>query len=261
MRCRAAIGVAAMLAGCGGAAPEGQVAARVDGIEITDRELLSEAAATGAGLTTPGSRAAVIDRLIDRKLLARAGKAALVERVPAVQIEMRRAREDVLARAYAGRVAADAAPPTTADIDRFMHENPHRFAARTSYLIDRLNVTGAVGATGAAGSAQAAAAALDRGATPYRRQLVLIDSDGLSAAANARLAVISPGQTLRVSNKDGVGIDTLILKRPVIETRDAQHARARAMLARSRTAAAVSAAVRGLRAGAEVAVRGGTVSR
>ncbi|ODP36494.1 hypothetical protein [Sphingomonas turrisvirgatae] len=241
-----------LLTACSAAAPEGQVAARVDGIEITDRELLSEAEASGVDLANPATRAAVLERVIDRKLLARAGQAAMTDRVPAVQIETRRAREGVLARAYARRVTADVAPPAADAIDRFMRENSHWFARRASYVVDRLSTTAAIAEPA---SAAAAAQALDRSAQTYRRALVLIDSSTLDTTGNARLAALAPGQTLRSVVGGVVTIDTLLLTQPVVEASDVQRARARTILTQSRSTAAVNTAVRGLRAESDIALR------
>jgi hypothetical protein len=246
---------ALMLAGCGGGEPEGQVAARVDGIEITEREVAGEAAAIGADVHEPGERARVIDRLIDRKLLARAARSALVDRTPAAQIDVRRAREDALARTYAQRIGAQAPPPDPAVIDRFIQANPHLYAARVTYVVDRLTVPQASARLIEGLGAEAAAAALDRRGIPYRRQLVLIDSDTQSARDSAALAARAVGATIGTRAGDTVNIDTLLIRRPVREPLDAQRTRARAAMVRANATAAIDAAIRALRVDAEIAVQ------
>lgn len=249
------IAAMSLLTGCGAGTPEGQVAARVNGIEITDREVLSETASSGADLTMPAVRHAVLDRLIDRKLLASASQEALADRTPAAQIETRRAREDVLARAYARRVTAGVARPTVAEIDRFMRENPHRFAERTSYLIDRVSLASRNARATGDLSVEAAAGMLDRAGTAYRRQLILIDSETIDQAEHRRIAAMSAGQTRHGTTNGDAIIDTLILKQPVVETAEAQRARARTLITQIRSAAAVEAALGTLRARADIAVR------
>lgn len=244
-----------MLASCTPSPPEGQVVARVDGLEITDRELRAEAAASAVDLNRASARAAVLDRLIDRKLLAAASRAALADHAPAAQLEGRRAQDEVLARAYARRVTADITPPTADEIERFMRANSHRFAARHDYLFDRLTIHGAVPQGVADLSAATVARVLDRSGRPYRRQLILIDSAMLSRTQAARASALLPGQTRHDSTGGRSTLDTLIMKQPVVELADAQRAQAGAMLTEARAAAALKAAIATLRSGADIVVR------
>lgn len=237
-----------LLAGCDAAVPAGQVAARVDGIEITDRELDVEAAQMGMPQNDPR----VIDHLIDRKLLARAAKADLVDRTPAVQIETRRAREDILARAYAQRIVGTARPVDEAAVERFMQANPYRFAGRTHYIVDRLSIADGKSLPPlGTQSVDAVARALASAGIAFQRSRAEIDSDTLSGDENAQLA--KGGR--RIDRSDSTMLEMVVDKRPIDEAPDTQRARARALLLEASAATAVAETVKRLRAEATISVR------
>ncbi|HEY0959868.1 MAG TPA: hypothetical protein VGE05_11445 [Novosphingobium sp.] len=128
-----------MAAGCS-SAPQGQVAATIDGEEVTQRELLTELEAEGVGgaLQLDTSRqAAALERIIDRKLLAAAARTALIDRSPDFQIAALAEREQLLARMLLRRSADLVPSPTAADIARRIADQPWRYGERTAMLVER----------------------------------------------------------------------------------------------------------------------------
>lgn len=123
-----------LLAGCAGDAPTGQVLARVDGVEVTRRELMAELQAGQEG--NVAAQAAALDRVIDRKLLVAAAKAALIDRTPTVQIAQRREAEGVLARAYLAQVDAGVNSPGADAVGRHVAGHPWRYARRFGALVE-----------------------------------------------------------------------------------------------------------------------------
>ena len=208
------------LAGCQGQ-PAGQVAARVDGIEITDRELTAEGAILGLNPQRPEDRQQILDRLIDRTLLAQASEAELIDRTPAVQLAIRRARAEELERAYLARIAARTLPPSPQEIDTFIQAHPHRFGARTMFLVDRMSETG-------------------------RIRLVL-DSDSMSADAIRRLRN-------QMGNANS-STDKLVSSWPVNESEDVQYKRANTLLMQARIDRAVGEERKMLRRQAQIELR------
>ncbi len=122
-----------LLAGCSGDAPTGQVVARVDGSEVTRRELMAELQAGQE--SDVAQQAAALDRVIDRKLLVAAAKDALVDRTPTVQIAQRHAAEAVLAQAYLAQVDAGVNVPDDGSVARYRADHPWRYGQRFGALV------------------------------------------------------------------------------------------------------------------------------
>ncbi|OQW46368.1 MAG: hypothetical protein A4S16_11005 [Proteobacteria bacterium SG_bin6] len=242
----------ALLAACTPAAPAGQVVARVDGTEITERELRAEAAAAGADAATPATRGQLIARLIDRKLAAQAARRARLDRDPALQLAMRRGTEQMLAEAlYDGFQRAVPAPGADA-VARFIAANPQRFAARTGYLVDRLVAPGpaAEGVT-----LDAVAARMRAQGLGFARGRAMIDSDALGPADAQALAALPPDRLLRLR----VGATTLVIavlaRWSISDPLDEQRRRGRALLMEAARTAAVARLRAELRASAVIQLR------
>lgn len=124
----------ALLAGaCGRSAPApapaGQVVARVDGVEITRRELAFELEADPQwrGLGGIAAQRGALAALVERKLLAAAAQRAQVDRDPDFLLARRRMGEQLLAARLADRLADETAVPDEAALDRFIGANPALF--------------------------------------------------------------------------------------------------------------------------------------
>ncbi len=118
--------------------PEGQVLATVDGIEITRREVLAERRAMGLtdAADNDAERARVIDRLVERKLVARAAGDMLIDRDPDFQIEARRRREMLLAESYRQRIAATLPPPNDAMLAQWIAARPLSYRQRAYWTVE-----------------------------------------------------------------------------------------------------------------------------
>ena len=127
-----------MLAGCQKKA-EGQVVAVVNGEEITMNELNGEI----ADLNVPASadkklvRAAVLQRMVERRLLAQSAKDAGLDRDPAFISQERRAEERLLVSMYAKKTMDTVPVPDSAKIDQFISSHPGIFADRTRFRLDQ----------------------------------------------------------------------------------------------------------------------------
>lgn len=193
-----AVGPMLALAGCQGSPPDGQVIARVDGTEITRRELLGEMEAEGlsADAALPGVQAALVRRLVDRALLARAAEQALVDRTPAYQAAVYRSREMLLAQAYADRVAQTLPQPTAAETSAFMAANPQMFGQRRVVVLDRISMPGTVTLPAGAARARtmdAVAGALRAVGLAFGRTQAMEDTRTMDARRAVALRTAVPG--------------------------------------------------------------------
>ncbi len=119
---------------------EGQVVAVVNGEEITLNELNAEIADLNlpANADKQAARAQILQKLVDRRLLAQAAKEAGIDRDPTYISQERRMDEQLLVSMY-GKKAMDTVPvPTTAEVDKFIASNPTMFAGRTRYALNQI---------------------------------------------------------------------------------------------------------------------------
>ena len=130
------------VAGCTPHAPSGQVVARVDGVEITRRELIFEIEndSTIRNADGPEAKRMAIDALVNRKLLAAAAKRALLDRSPDFIAARRRMAEVMLTDRYIERISGEVDVASADDVSRFIASNPAKFINRQSLTIKRLSV-------------------------------------------------------------------------------------------------------------------------
>jgi EpsD family peptidyl-prolyl cis-trans isomerase len=139
--------IAALAAsGCGrsgetaGSASPSQVAARVNGTEITIPQLNHELARLGAS-AAKDQIPVVLDRLVDQTLLVQRAEAARLERNPEVLQALESARQAVLADAWLRQVTAVAAEPSDREISAYYSANPQFFSQRRAYGYRSIVVT------------------------------------------------------------------------------------------------------------------------
>jgi EpsD family peptidyl-prolyl cis-trans isomerase len=132
--------VAALLAGCHKGAPEGQVAATVNGEEVTLQELNTEIQASNIpqGADKQVAQQQALQHIIDRKLLLTAARDKKMDKSPEFQSQKQRADELLLAQTYAKQQFAAVPVPTDADISKFMAAHANAFANRETLQLDQI---------------------------------------------------------------------------------------------------------------------------
>ena len=132
--------MAALLAACHKGVPEGQVAATVNGDEVTLQELNTEIQASNLpqGVDKQLAQREVLQRIIDRKLIMAAARDKKIDKSPEFQSQKQRTDEMLLAQAYAKQQQALVPVPTDADISKFMSEHPNAFGNRELLQLDQL---------------------------------------------------------------------------------------------------------------------------
>jgi EpsD family peptidyl-prolyl cis-trans isomerase len=131
----------AMLAACNKKAePGGQVAATVDGKEVTLQEINTEL--QGANLPQDADKQAaqraLLQQVIERKLFIAAAEAKNLDKSPEYLAQKRRQDELLLAQLYARQQASAVAMPTDADISKYMADNHTAFADRQNLVLDQI---------------------------------------------------------------------------------------------------------------------------
>ncbi|HEX9431526.1 MAG TPA: EpsD family peptidyl-prolyl cis-trans isomerase [Burkholderiales bacterium] len=158
MRALSLIVFVSALAGCERVAADradAQLVARVNGIEISARQVRSGGAP---------SVAQAVEKIIDRELLVQKALEAGLERDPLVKDSIDNARRQVLAQAYIER-ATVGAKPSRDEVRAFYNDNPALFAERRIYRVRELVVSAPAEMTDVLRAQAARATELDELAT------------------------------------------------------------------------------------------------
>jgi len=145
-----------MLTGCGGdepaqqaAKPEeqklaGQVVARINGEEVSIHELSAERRRVSfpSGTAEEEATRQLLGAVVERKLFTQKAVEAGLDRQPGVLLDLRRAREQVLAQAYLQQQMAARAPVSRQEVEAFVAGNPHMFAQMEKLSFDKIVVPG-----------------------------------------------------------------------------------------------------------------------
>jgi len=132
--------MAALVTGCHKGVPEGQVAATVNGEEVTLQELNTELQASNVppGMDKQVAQREALQHIIDRKLLLDAARDKKIDKSPEFQSQKQRADELLLAQSYAKQQLAAVPVPTDGDITKFMGDHPNAFANRETLQLDQI---------------------------------------------------------------------------------------------------------------------------
>lgn len=135
---------AALTSGCEQPAglEKSPVAAKVGGDSITETEL--NVAVTQLGNLNEAqqaeARSKLLQLLIDQRLVVEAARKSGLDKEPGVAVAMAQAGRQVLAEAYAERLAKDAAKPSDSEIATYYEQHPELFSQRRIYRIQELEL-------------------------------------------------------------------------------------------------------------------------
>ena len=138
----ALVGAAFSLASCGGAGeakPSAQLAARVNGLEISVRRVHG---ASGAGTREPDRQEAAeaLERVIDQELLIQGALGLKLDRQPEVARAIEDARRQILARAFIDKASAEVSRNTPEEIRAFYEAHPELFERRRVFRFQEIAV-------------------------------------------------------------------------------------------------------------------------
>ncbi len=213
-----------MLAGCQKKA-EGQVVAVVNGEEITLNELNSEI----SELNVPANadkklvRAEVLQRMVERRLLAQAAKDSGLDRDPNYINQERRLKERLLVSMYGKKAFDTVAVPQTAKVDQYISSHPGIFADRKRYRLDQIQFDAPAdlkrlqGLDGAHSMADVAAW-LNKEGIKFQRGVNALDSATVPAETMAKISALPPGEPFIVPNAGKIVVSVITASEPVVLT-------------------------------------------
>lgn len=195
-----ALGGALLLGGCD-SQPTGQVAAVVDGEEITLTELNTEL----GNVRVPENadkkliQRQLLQRIIERKLLANAARKEALDQTPEFIVRRQQLEDALLVQLLSQKVARGVKVPTNADTDKFMAANPNMFANRTVYAVDQIRFPAPardeyLKELAVAKTMPEVVAVLDRLNIKYQRGNVAVDSAQVPPPLLAQIQKVPAGE-------------------------------------------------------------------
>lgn len=140
----AVLAAAMILAGCddGRNKPASQTAAKVNGEEITVHQI-NFVLQQQRGLRSEQAEAAkaqILERLIDQELAIQKAENLKIDREPRVVQQIEAAKREIIARAWADKVAQAASVPSAQDIQKYFDDKPALFKERRIYNLQEIAV-------------------------------------------------------------------------------------------------------------------------
>lgn len=119
---------------------KGQVVASVEGVDITIHELNAELAY--AKMPRDADRkqfeANALQRLIDRKIVARIAREQGLDKTQNFMLQKMRAEDMLLVSMLQRQIVSRAGAPSRADVEAYVRAHPRMFAERTLYSVDQI---------------------------------------------------------------------------------------------------------------------------
>ncbi len=233
-----ALGVA--IAGCS-KKPTDQVVAIVNGEEISLPELNAELAQAQvpAGVDKKVAQQQLLQRLVDRRLLAQAAKESGLDRDPAFIVEQRRVNESLLVEKLAKRTNDSIPVPTAAEVDKFMTGNPSLFAGRQIYAVDQIAFAtppnpGRLAALEPAKTQEEVIAVLQKLNIPFQRANRAVDSASVPPEQMQKILSLPKGEPFVVPSNGQVTVNVITgSKAEPLPAADARAAAVRVLRAQS----------------------------
>lgn len=208
-----------LVAGCGKEAT-GQVAAVVNGEEITLQEINAEigSASVPDGVDKKVVQQAALQRIIERRLLAQAAREDGIDKTPDYLLRERQLRDALLVQLMGQRAERTLKVPDQQEIDKFIADNPLMFAERKVLTIDRIQFplpqsVDQLKALENDHSIDAVAARLQQMGIEFRRDKPLIDAASLGQKRMSQIRALPPGEPFVIPENGVVTVGVITAER------------------------------------------------
>lgn len=230
LRTGSALLALALVAACNrqAQAPAGQVAATVDGQEITLQEVNTEVQASNfpANIDKKLAQQAALQRVIDRKLIIKAAADKGLDKTPDYLSQKRRDEELLLAQIYARQQLAAVPVPSDGDITKFMTDHGNAFGNRQQLSFDQIRFplpkdVSVLKALESAHNMAEVAATLNKLGIKFQRGPATIDSAQLPTQLMTQLDKLAPTEPFALPIQGMMTIN-LITGRKAVSNDNAQ---------------------------------------
>lgn len=238
-------------------APSGQVVATVDGDEITQRELAGEVEAANlpAGADIKAVQPALVQSIVNRRLLVAQAKNDGLDKTPEYLAAEQRARETLLASQLMRSRVAKVPPPKPAEVQAFVRGNPQMFANRQVLVVDEIRASGQgikPAEVAPITSNDQAAAFLTSRKRQFERRRNTLDTLTLPPDLARKLISLPAGEPLAILEGGALAFVQVIDSRPAPVPANATTQVATEALKRQRAAEAAKSLVDSLRTTADI---------
>ena len=247
-----------LLAGCD-KKPGGQVAAVVNSEEITQQELRTEAEASGVqpGQDFQSYAPAMLDRVIQRNLLAGYAKDKNLDRGPDFVARRRQMEQALLANMAMRQIVTSLGAPSPADVKGFIQNNPALFAGRVRLTLDQVRFPAPtdvkqIKALAALGSIDAVLAKLRADNVPAARGTPTLDTGTLESGVARQIVALPNGQLFDLTMNGVTFISAITGRTPAAAPSSSWSGPAAAAFQRERAQKALAEAMAKMRAGAKI---------
>jgi peptidyl-prolyl cis-trans isomerase C len=207
------------LAGCGKEAT-GQVAAVVNGEEITLQEINAELGNTPIpeGVDKKVVQQAALQKIVERRLLAQAAREDGLDKTPDYLLRERQLRDALLVQLMGQRAERAQKVPDQQEIDKFIGDNPLMFAERKILTIDRIQFAlpekvDQLKALENDHSMDAVAARLQQMGIQFRRDTPQVDAASLGQQRMAQIRALPAGEPFVVPENGVVTVGVIVGER------------------------------------------------
>lgn len=206
---------------------EGQVVAVVNGEEITLNELNGEI----SELNVPAAadkklvRAEVLQKMVERRLLAQAAKDAGLDRDPTYINQERRLKERLLVSMYGKKAFDTVEVPDNQKVDQYIASHPAMFADRKRFQLEQIQFpipqdVNRLKELDGAHSMNDVVGKLQAWGVEFQRGTGALDSALVPAETMKRIEALPPGEPFIVPNGDKVVVSVITQATPVALTAD-----------------------------------------
>ena len=259
----AAIGVAFLVSSCTKKA-EGQTVAVVNGDEITvpDLNFALDLAKVPEGTDKDKARAAVLQQLVDRRLLAQQAEKEGIDKTPEYLNRQRRANEDLLISMLADRRLKTAQLPSDSEIQNYIATHPESFANREIWSLDQVVFPAPTNAAvkndiESAHSIDQLIAVLQKDKVAFTRQKNRLDTSAIPPELYGRLSTLPAGEPFALSNGRQMVASAVAGKEAQPLTGDNAKPLAAQAIRKTQTAKSLEALLKSLKSSAKIEYQAG----
>lgn len=258
---------AVLLAACGGGKEGGatQVAAKVNKEELSVHQI-NHVLQRQPGIKpemVPAASKRILEGLIDQELAIQQAVEMKVDRDPKVVTAIEASRREIIARAYADRVAESAAKPTPEEVKAYYSGKPALFAQRRIYSLAEFAIEAPADQREAlAGKLQGVkspsdlAAALNAAGIKFASRNVTQAPENLPLPMVDKIAAMGEGQSFTVGTPAGLTLVFVTAAKPAPVTEDAARPAIEQFLLNDRKRKLVADEIKRLREVAKIEYKG-----
>jgi peptidyl-prolyl cis-trans isomerase C len=250
--------VLVMLAGCE-KKPGGQVVAVVNSEEITQQELRAEADASNvpAGADFQKAAPAILDRVIQRNLLADYAREQGLDRGPDFVARRRQLEQALLATLAIRKLQGPQSAPKPAEVQQFISENPTLFADRQKLTLDQVSFPAPsdpnqVKALTALGTLAAVEEKLKADNVPMKRGSSVLDTASIDPSVGRQMTALPNGKLFDLSTGGVTFISAIVERASAATPPESWAGPATEALSRQRSGKTVNDALLKLRKAAKI---------